>query len=414
MIEEFYVNIPKPPKYDAELGEITNENKYDSEAALEYFTKYIYPQYAMYDFYKDQAPEYNLMYSSFLIEYYGMSKKEKSGAKNAGILYGLSTSGLKQIYDIIQLIKSLKHIKPEHIKTVVTYIYTTLRESNIIELWDLIEQTVKDAYKDYQGKDDFDKGIMIGHTVGEIFVDIVFGIAKGGEKAGEKITKELIEDQLKDKTLEIMKKIAIQNIIDSKKGDELLEYLLKAFKNDEVIKLATETGDVVEAVLEDFPEDIIRKVTKLKIQREEVLKVITDLSPTELKSYYRSMEVIDDKVKIVTKTGETIEVPNGEFREELFRKVVEGTGKAVDEVPSGSFGKNTVGAAEKYVPNNIKMAKNNYLKKKGIDAHALKTEIIGNKNISHYDLYVDKDSGMLWLYRKGGIGEPIPTYEFIK
>ena len=60
------------------------------------------------------------------------------------------------------------------------------------------------------------------------------------------------------------------------------------------------------------------------------------------------------------------------------------------------------------------MANNNYLKKKGIDAHDLKTELVGKKNISHYDLYVDKDSGMLWLYRKGGKGGPMPTYEFIK
>ncbi|WP_339362090.1 polymorphic toxin type 33 domain-containing protein, partial [Vallitalea maricola] len=80
----------------------------------------------------------------------------------------------------------------------------------------------------------------------------------------------------------------------------------------------------------------------------------------------------------------------------------------------GVFGNNTVGAAEKYTPSNIKMAKDRYLKQKGIDAHALKQDFVGKKNIAHYDLYIDKDSGMLWIYRKGGIGEPIPTYEFIK
>ena len=60
------------------------------------------------------------------------------------------------------------------------------------------------------------------------------------------------------------------------------------------------------------------------------------------------------------------------------------------------------------------MVNEKYLKKKGIDAHELKEEIVGKTNISKYDIYVDKDTGMLWIYRKGGKGEPEPTYEYIK
>ena len=86
------------------------------------------------------------------------------------------------------------------------------------------------------------------------------------------------------------------------------------------------------------------------------------------------------------------------------------TGKSI----SGVFGNKSVGAAQKYTPTNINMVKDKYLKKMGIDAHQLKTEMIGNKNIAQFDLYVDKDTGMLWLYRKKGVGEPIPTYEYIK
>ncbi len=81
---------------------------------------------------------------------------------------------------------------------------------------------------------------------------------------------------------------------------------------------------------------------------------------------------------------------------------------------SGVFSNKSVGAAQKYTPTNINMVKDKYLKKMGIDAHQLKTEMIGNKNIAQFDLYVDKDTGMLWLYRKKGVGEPIPTYEYIK
>lgn len=60
------------------------------------------------------------------------------------------------------------------------------------------------------------------------------------------------------------------------------------------------------------------------------------------------------------------------------------------------------------------MASTSHLKRKGIDAHKLKTDFVGKKNIAHYDLYVDKKTGMLWIYRKGGKGEGMPTYEYIK
>ncbi|MCG8538691.1 MAG: polymorphic toxin type 33 domain-containing protein [Clostridia bacterium] len=107
-------------------------------------------------------------------------------------------------------------------------------------------------------------------------------------------------------------------------------------------------------------------------------------------------------------------------RSKKISTFAKGTGKAgdsltkIDDVPSGSFGKNTVGAAEKYVPKNIKMVNDKYLKRNGIDAHALKQEFVGRKNMSHYDLYVDKDTKMLWIFRKGGIGEPMATYEYLK
>ncbi|WP_051515133.1 RHS repeat-associated core domain-containing protein, partial [Fervidicella metallireducens] len=78
-----------------------------------------------------------------------------------------------------------------------------------------------------------------------------------------------------------------------------------------------------------------------------------------------------------------------------------------------SFGKKSVGAAQ-YQPTSIKMVKDNYLKKNGIDAHKLKAEVVGKNNVSKYDIYVDKDTGQLWVYRKKGIGEGIRTGEYIK
>ena len=42
----------------------------------------------------------------------------------------------------------------------------------------------------------------------------------------------------------------------------------------------------------------------------------------------------------------------------------------------------------------------------------IKEGIVG-KHISKYDIYRDKDTGELWIYRKGGVGEGIPTGLYI-
>ena len=54
------------------------------------------------------------------------------------------------------------------------------------------------------------------------------------------------------------------------------------------------------------------------------------------------------------------------------------------------------------------------LKQSGIDAHQLKKGWLGDKaQISLYDLYKDKATGEILIMRKGGIGEPIRTGEFL-
>ena len=59
--------------------------------------------------------------------------------------------------------------------------------------------------------------------------------------------------------------------------------------------------------------------------------------------------------------------------------------------------------------------KDNYLKQKGFDAHAIKKEFVGKNNISKYDMYYDKDSGLIFLLRKGAkAAEAIATGYFIK
>ncbi|MGM7892214.1 polymorphic toxin type 33 domain-containing protein [Yersinia enterocolitica] len=65
-------------------------------------------------------------------------------------------------------------------------------------------------------------------------------------------------------------------------------------------------------------------------------------------------------------------------------------------------------------PSNIKMADDKYLKNNGVDAHALKADFLGDGKNSNYDIYVDRNSGQLWIFKKGGKGEGIPTGEYIK
>ncbi|WP_455813359.1 polymorphic toxin type 33 domain-containing protein [Pseudomonas graminis] len=63
----------------------------------------------------------------------------------------------------------------------------------------------------------------------------------------------------------------------------------------------------------------------------------------------------------------------------------------------------------------MKVADDKFLKKNGIDAHELKKDFLGKKaEIKLYDIYVDKNSGELWIFRKGGQGNGIATGEFIK
>lgn len=64
---------------------------------------------------------------------------------------------------------------------------------------------------------------------------------------------------------------------------------------------------------------------------------------------------------------------------------------------------------------NVKVINSKVLKKHGIDAHALKRDIVGKKaKIAEYDLYKHTKTGEVLIFKKGGVGEPIPTGQFIK
>lgn len=57
----------------------------------------------------------------------------------------------------------------------------------------------------------------------------------------------------------------------------------------------------------------------------------------------------------------------------------------------------------------------NYLKNLGYDSHKIKQDVLGKKAIgAHFDIYLDKNTQELFVFRKGGIGEGMPTGIIIK
>lgn len=65
-------------------------------------------------------------------------------------------------------------------------------------------------------------------------------------------------------------------------------------------------------------------------------------------------------------------------------------------------------------PQNPVKVSDNVLKKNGYDAHQIKKDYKGSGNNSRYDLYVDKKTGRIWIYGKGGKGVPEPTHIYLK
>lgn len=90
----------------------------------------------------------------------------------------------------------------------------------------------------------------------------------------------------------------------------------------------------------------------------------------------------------------------------LWNSIRNGSGTGGDSEPKEDL--ETAGG-------NYNKVKDNYLKQNGIDTHELKRDMLGRKApIAQYDIYVNKDTGELFIFGKGGKGVGIPTGEFIK
>ena len=76
-----------------------------------------------------------------------------------------------------------------------------------------------------------------------------------------------------------------------------------------------------------------------------------------------------------------------------------GTGALIAKTPGGG--------------SSFKKLADDYIKKNGIDAEALKADFMGPKSVSKYDLYKQNGTNEIWIFRKGGKGDGIPTGEYI-
>ncbi|EPI9178104.1 polymorphic toxin type 33 domain-containing protein, partial [Yersinia enterocolitica] len=113
-------------------------------------------------------------------------------------------------------------------------------------------------------------------------------------------------------------------------------------------------------------------------------------------------------------TGQVDAGPSNTGRNQTVGTSSNNTGntEAVPDLPNHMTSDGHDNGAEK--PSNIKVADDKFLKNNGVDAHQIKKDFLGAKaEIKLYDIYVDKGNGQLWIFRKGGKGEGIPTGEFI-
>lgn len=157
---------------------------------------------------------------------------------------------------------------------------------------------------------------------------------------------------------------------------------------ESVMKLATNPIGTIEDIAEAMD-----KLPELKDYIVGYCEKFPDLSAEEIAE---DLGVITSEILVFWAGGWT--------------KIISKTSGAVSKIGKAAM---KVG---KLSPNlkNFKLLELNFLEKHGFNAHALKYKILGPKaEIKLFDLYKDTKTGEILILRKGGIGEPISTGEYI-
>ncbi|WP_273320591.1 hypothetical protein [Vallitalea guaymasensis] len=249
--DEYFENVPSLPFTDRKLGNITSENKYESEDAYNYFKKYYYPIQALYQF---QKGDFEQLKRTAFMEWarlaYGSSKKEQGQEFRAGLFFGGVTSPIKGIYDTIEGIYSV-FTHPEQLGFFITFVVSLPFSSKNRELMKLmIKQTYDEWKAEYDNADAGDKGFMIGQLIGEA---ITFAVEAGGFVKGIKGLTQFVKNGGFRKAVKQVVKMgsSVKKLLKMKPA-EFIKSVKKIFKRKDHYEVLLNNDELVKVPYDDL------------------------------------------------------------------------------------------------------------------------------------------------------------------
>ena len=178
--ESYYGNIPNVPTYDSTIGTITNENKYSSTVAKNYYTQYYFPIDAFNEVYyangnaQDRNTIIDQEFKIWARIVYGSSASEQGEEFAVGLLSGLAVCSLKTAVETIEGIYTFfKEKQYEQLPALVNFLAkATVSPEYQIALVMMIEQAVQAWKTEYNNADPYYKGGMIGDLIGQVFMAV--------------------------------------------------------------------------------------------------------------------------------------------------------------------------------------------------------------------------------------------------
>ncbi|WP_304944291.1 hypothetical protein [Vallitalea guaymasensis] len=309
--EEYYENIPPIPLKDDELGIITNENKYESSAAYEYYAKYYYPLDALNEINHWNFPEEvkrNNFYTWARLTY-GSSAKEQGQEFRVGLFWGISVAPLKTVIDTIEGIYSI--IKdPAQLKVFAAFmakaiVYEEYRDA----LKMMITQAIEEWKNTYNEAEPFDKGCMIGSLIGEVLCAAI----EGGETAAS-IVKFVKSGGFKKAIKGVMQTTKRLNKIIAAKLDELPDLIRSITRTKEYFEVVTPEGIIYKIDIDDLPDEKIKMLDKLASGTGNLLTKHLDDAKVIGISNSDNLAKMSDNIDVAIVKGRKFtepELPNG-------------------------------------------------------------------------------------------------------
>lgn len=295
--EEYYHSIPPVPALDAELGQITSENKYISSDAYEYYVKYLYPSDALNEINHWNFPEEarRTNFNVWARMTYGSNKAEQKEEFGAGIFLGLSITPIKVAYDMLEGIYLV--IKdPAIIGQVFSLVGKAVFSSEYRKvLVMMIEQSITEWRIAYDQADPGDKGVMIGRLIGDVLASAI-ELAEGGIGLVKFVKSGGFRKALRAtlKVTEFVKNIALASV------DEIGQYIKKIKKLNNYYEVVTPDGVIVKIRLEDLNDSTIKRLDGLVTGIDNKIEFL----PKHTKDIMKSFESYMDNPKFLKKIEE--------------------------------------------------------------------------------------------------------------